>query len=205
MKYFTCDFENRTFLYHALQKRGGVIQNIAIGHVGARWIEASSLGITGAQIANILRRVNDLNPRALTNIRFGTSDHIWMSFDLSKRKRRTEPLHSRIVGLNFKRVGPPLEEASAIANLAMRCIPSLKRVTIRWSTPCPGTEATLIRLIQNRIEEHDLMSLEDISILKPRNSYEINMVLCRRGEPPEQNPRLGFQSFLKGMRKYELL
>ena len=217
LKKISCDWENRTFLYHALRKRGGIIQKICIEgivgedlRVGNTWHDATGLEITGTQIASILKYVNGLNPRALTNIQFGTSDLIWISFDLAedpgiyalaKNNRRKYPLFSRIVSLNLMRVGQHLAQHLAQANHAMRCITSLNRVTFRCSMPFLGSEDKLIRQIKDRIEEHDFISLDDISLSLRWKCYRINIVLCRKGEPPSLDPRLGFETFLKGMRK----
>ena len=212
LKTMTCDWDNRTSLYHALQKRGGIIQKIRIGRVGNMWQEASKLEMSGSQIASILKYVNGLNPRALKNIRFGTSNYTWLSFDLTedpgildlaKKSLRKYPLFSKIVGLNIKTVGQHHAVCIAFADHGMQYITSLKRVTIQFSMSNSVAETKVIRSIKDLIGPCDFIAFDDISLSTRLFSYDINLVLSRKGEHQSNDARLGFEAFLKRLRKIQ--
>ena len=203
LKKISCDWENRKSLYYAIQKRGGVIEKICIGKVCNTWQDCTNMWISGTQMATILQHVNGHNPRALKSIQFGTSDYIWLSFDLARKSKPIEPLFSRIIGLNLHRNGYHLAECIAFANHAMRYIYSLQRVTVTCWMSFNGSETELVRLVQKRVEDHELYSLEDIHVTHRRYSYNINMVLGRKGGHPSKDPRLGFEKFKIGLKKFK--
>ena len=66
-----------------------------------------------------------------------------------------------------------------------------------------GSESELVRLVQKRVEDHEVYSLEDIHVTHRRYSYNINMVLGRKGGHPSKDPRLGFEKFKIGLKKFK--